>query len=219
MTSIFVRRAVGALAIVSCSLLTSSAVAHADDDDITVLPPIVVTASPDEGGGGGPIGIGGIGLPGGGGGGAGQPPQQIEPIVVTATPMTAAEKAELNAAVKNESWQGAIAVLTSRGFTRLATLGGTSESGCVAATSRSVDEHHADVRTIGMQRVRHLAAMLGSVRNARFPAGDLAFLAPSEVSFVSGSVRLSACDAGSGGLDFFDHRSIRAASSPNTALL
>ena len=119
MTSIFVRRAVGALAIVSCSLLTSSAVAHADDDEeVTVLPPIVVTASPDEGGGG----PGGFGLPGGGGG-AGQPPQQIEPIVVISTPMTAAEKAELNAAVKNESWQGAIAVLTSRGFTVLRRLG------------------------------------------------------------------------------------------------
>jgi hypothetical protein len=124
MTSNFVRRAVGALAIGSCGLLTTAAVAHADDEDVTVLPPIVVTPSPDEDGGGGPGGIGGVGLPGGGGGGGtGQPPEQIEPIVVTSTPMTAAEKAELNAAVKNESWQGAIAVLTSRGFTVLRRLG------------------------------------------------------------------------------------------------
>jgi hypothetical protein len=121
------RKAVGALAIVSCSLMTTASLAHADDDDITVLPPIEVIGTPEEDSGGGSIG-GGIGFPGGGGGGGGQPPEQLETITVTATPLSATEKAALNDAVKGKEYPGAIEALERFGYTAVRRISGDPRS-------------------------------------------------------------------------------------------
>ena len=118
MRKIPLRKAVGALTIVSCSLLTGGFVAHADGDDEGPPPQrvdeIVVTAPRDGGNDGG--GGGGIDLPGGGGGETQPPPQEMETVTVTSVPLTPAEKAELNAAIKGAPRDRALRELHNRGF-------------------------------------------------------------------------------------------------------